>query len=56
LKGWSQLSRDALFNPHFVFTRDNPTILAMDRHGKTEAPNQRTGFVPNIVKKNPASI
>ena len=37
--------------PHFIFSRDDPTILAMDRHGKTNAPNNQTGHIPNIIKK-----
>jgi len=37
--------------PHFVFSRQHPTILAMDRHGVTSTPNDRTGFIPSIIKK-----
>jgi Plavaka transposase len=37
--------------PHFVFTREDTTVLAMDRHGKTSLPNNRTGNIPSIIKK-----
>ena len=37
--------------PHFVFSRQDPTVLAMDRHGKTSIPNNRTGYIPSIIKK-----
>jgi hypothetical protein len=37
--------------PHFVFSRQDSTVLAMDRHGKTSPPNSRTGCIPSIVKK-----
>jgi hypothetical protein len=37
--------------PHFVFSRDDPTVLAMDRHGKTSVPDTRTGCIPSIIKK-----
>jgi hypothetical protein len=38
--------------PHFVFSRDHPTVLAMDRHGKTSLPDDRTGYIPSIIKKS----
>lgn len=37
--------------PHFVFSRQDQTILAMDRHGKTSLPNHQTGHIPNIIKQ-----
>ena len=52
-KGTPQENQDKFSRqqPHFVFRREDPTILAMDRHGRTSIPNHRTGFIPSIIKK-----
>jgi hypothetical protein len=37
--------------PHFVFSRANPTVKAVSRHGKTSTPDDITGTIPGIVKR-----